>query len=162
MPKTYEPIATYTAPSAQASYTFTAISGSYTDLILVAVSANTSAATNMTIQVNGDTGSNYSRTRINGNGTTAASSRNSNETRIYNGDVGNTSVPSVNTVHFMNYSNTTTFKTVVGRYGEGDIQTGAIVGLWRSTAAITSITINSESNNFTAGSTFTLYGIKAA
>lgn len=162
MPKTYEPIATYTAPSAQASYTFTAISGAYTDLILVAVSANTSAATNMTIQVNGDTGSNYSRTRINGNGTNAISSRNSNQTRIYNGDVGNTSVPSVNTVHFMNYSNTTTFKTVIGRYGEGDIQTGAIVGLWRSTAAITSITINSDSNNFTAGSTFTLYGIKAA
>ena len=162
MPKTYEPIATYTAPSAQASYTFTAISGSYTDLILVAVSANTSAATNMTIQVNGDTGSNYSRTRINGNGTTAASSRNSNETRIYNGDVGNTSVPSVNTVHFMNYSNTTTYKTIFGRYGEADIQTGAVVGLWRSTSAITSITVNSATNNFTTASTFTLYGIKAA
>jgi hypothetical protein len=162
MAKTYEPIATQNGTGSSGVVTFSSITGAYTDLILVAVSANTSAATNMTIQVNGDTGTNYSRTRINGNGTTAASSRNSNETRIYNGDVGNTSVPSVNIVHFMNYSNTTTFKTVIGRYGEGDIQTGAIVGLWRSTAAITSITINSDSNNFTSGSTFTLYGIKAA
>lgn len=162
MATTYEPIATTTLGSAASSVTFSSIAGTYTDLILVAVSANTSAATNMTIQVNGDTGTNYSRTRINGSGTAASSSRNSNETRIYNGDVGNPSVPSVNTIHFMNYSNTTTYKTVIGRYGEADIQTGAIVGLWRSTAAITSITVNSDSNNFAIGSTFTLYGVKSA
>lgn len=162
MAKTYEPIATTTLGSAAASYTFSSIPSTYTDLIVVAVTTNTSAATNMTVQVNGDTGSNYSRTRINGSGSTATSSRNSNETRIYNGDVGNPSVPSVNTLHFMNYANTTTYKTVIGRYGEADIQTGAVVGLWRNTAAITSITINSDSNNFAVGSTFTLYGIKGA
>ena len=162
MPKTYEPIATQNGTGSSGVVTFSSITGAYTDLILVAVSANTSAATNFTIQINGDTGSNYSRTFLNGNGTSATTGRNSSETRIFFGDVGNPSVPSVNTVHFMNYSNTTTFKTVVGRYGEADIQTGAVVGLYRSTLAITSITLNSASNNFTAGSTFTLYGIKAA
>jgi hypothetical protein len=159
---TYVALDTRTITTATPSITFTGISGAYTDLVVVATSANTSAATNMTVQVNGDTGSNYSRTRINGSGTTATSSRNSTETRIYVGDVGNPSVPSVNTLHFMNYSNATTFKTVLGRYGEADIQTGAIVGLWRSTAAITSITINSDSNNFAVGSTFSLYGIAAS
>ena len=158
---TYQALDKVTVGTATPSITFTGISQGYTDLVVVAVSTNTSAATNMTVQVNGDTGSNYSRTRINGSGTTATSSRNSTETRIYVGDVGNPSVPSVNTLHFMNYSNATTFKTVLGRYGEADIQTGAIVGLWRSTAAITSITINSDSNNFAVGSTFSLYGIKA-
>lgn len=162
MPTTYEPIATINGTGSSGVITFSSITGTYTDLILVAVSANTSAATNMTIQINGDTGSNYSRTLINGNGTSATSNRNSNETRIFFGDVGNPSIPSVNTIHFMNYSNTTTFKTVFGRYGEADIQTGAVVGLYRSTSAITSITLNSQSNNFTTASTFTLYGIKAA
>lgn len=162
MPKTYEPIATTNGTGSSGVITFSSIAGTYTDLILVAVSANTSAATNMTIQVNGDTGTNYSRTVLNGSGTSATSNRNSNETRIYFGDVGNTSVLSVNTIHFMNYSNTTTNKTIFGRYGEGDIQTGAVVGLWRSTSAITSITVNSATNNFTTASTFTLYGILKA
>ena len=162
MPATYEPIATANGTGSSGVITFSSISGAYTDIICVAVSANTSAATNFTIQVNGDTGSNYSRTFLNGNGTTATSNRNSAETRIFFGDVGNTTIPSVNTIHFMNYSNTTTFKTIFGRYGEGDIQTGAVVGLYRSTSAITSITLNSASDNFTTASTFTLYGIKAA
>jgi hypothetical protein len=162
MPATYEPIATATGTGSSGVISFSSISGTYTDIICVAVSANTSAATNFTIQINGDTGTNYSRTYLQGNGTSATSGRNSTETRIYFGDVGDTTIPSVNTIHFMNYSNTTTYKTVVGRYGEANIQLGAVVGLWRSTAAITSITLNSAANNFTTASTFTLYGIKAA
>jgi hypothetical protein len=162
MPKTYEPIATQNGTGSSGTITFSSIPSTYTDIICVAVSANTSAATNFTIQVNGDTGTNYSRTFLNGNGTSATSGRNSGETRIYFGDVGNTTIPSVNTIHFMNYSNTTTFKTIFGRYGEADIQGGAVVGLWRSTAAINSISLLSQSNNFTTASTFTLYGIKAA
>ena len=160
MTATYEKIATNTLGSAAASNTFSSISASYTDLILIAVTTNTSGATNMTVQFNGDTGSNYSRTLINGNGSSATSSRISS-TRLFVGDVGNPSIPSVVILQFMNYSNTTTYKTALSRYGEADIQVGATVGLWRSTSAINSITVNSDSNNFATGSTFTLYGIKA-
>jgi hypothetical protein len=35
-------------------------------------------------------------------------------------------------------------------------------GLWRSTAAITSISITAGTTNIATNSTFTLYGIKAA
>jgi hypothetical protein len=36
------------------------------------------------------------------------------------------------------------------------------VSLWRSTAAISSVLIVPETGSFSTGSTFTLYGIKAA
>jgi hypothetical protein len=66
--------------------------------------------------------------------------------------------------NFMDYSNTTTYKTVLGRSNVIDFRIAAIVGLWRSTSAINTISLRSDnaSYNFTTGSTFTLWGIKAA
>jgi hypothetical protein len=60
----------------------------------------------------------------------------------------------------MNYSNSTTYKTILGRSNAATSGTSAAVGLWRSTSAINSIEIGTVS--FTAGSTFSLYGIAAA
>jgi hypothetical protein len=61
-----------------------------------------------------------------------------------------------------NYSNTTTYKTVLSR-GSSNNYVFAWVDVWRNTAAISSLTISTDgSSNFTAGSTFSLYGIKAA
>jgi hypothetical protein len=79
MPATYEPIATYTAPSAQASYTFSSIPSTYTDLVLVA-NFGKSADTAIKYRVNGDTGSNYSVTALYGDGSSAGSFRTSNVT----------------------------------------------------------------------------------
>jgi hypothetical protein len=70
--------------------------------------------------------------------------------------------------NIMNYSNSTTFKTVLSRYSNGSTSNGpgteAIVGLWQNTSVINSITVkqNTGSNNLDTGSTFTLYGIAAA
>jgi hypothetical protein len=61
-----------------------------------------------------------------------------------------------------NYSNTTTNKSVLGRASNPSANTTACVGLWRNTAAITSVSVYGVGANFTVGSTFTLYGIKAA
>jgi hypothetical protein len=63
-------------------------------------------------------------------------------------------------MNFFNYSNTTTYKTVLTRAGRNNQATEAFVGLWRNTAAITSISLTSQT--YTTDSTFTLYGIKAA
>ena len=78
---TYTPIATNTLGSAQASVTFSSISGSYTDLVLI-INAGTSDASEQDclIRVNGDTGSNYSATYMYGTGSSAASGRNANQT----------------------------------------------------------------------------------
>ncbi len=165
MPTTYEPIATTTLGSAAANVTFSTISGSYTDLILVAVPNSAGGAANLQVQVNNDTASNYSMTELGGTGSSAVSSRASNLTSIrvsYYGYVENNN--NQNTIiHFQNYSNTTTNKTILARSNNAGNGTGATVGLWRSTSAITSIKLTFDTaGNFASGSTFTLYGVKAA
>jgi hypothetical protein len=181
MAKTYEPIATQTLGSAAASVTFSSIPATYTDLILAA-SIRSDAVTfnNMNfpiLRLNGDSTSGfYSVTslysRNTGSGDTANSGRSSSQNEINFGGVVTTSM-SASTfspwiAHFLNYSNTTTYKTVLNRIASASNLTSsdgssAGVGLWRNTAAITSISLTATSSgNFVIGSTFTLYGIKAA
>jgi hypothetical protein len=157
---TYEPIATNTLGSAAASVTFSTISGSYTDLVLIATSTSGDLDT-LALQLNSDTGNNYSTTIIYGTGSTAASYLESNANNMY---LGLTSTEQSNSIYYLiNYSNTTTYKTVLGRGNVAGGQLRAGVSLWRSTSAVTSITINRDSGgNLNSGSTFTLYGISAA
>jgi hypothetical protein len=161
---TYTPIATTTLGSDTASYTFSSISGSYTDLVLISNVKVSSAGEAVQIRFNSDTGNNYSYTQLSGNGTAASSSRASSTSVIYISNDGSATNYGTAITHIMNYSNTTTYKTTLGRFAEASATSWADVGLWRSTAAITSLTINvsGTSKNLSSGSTFTLYGIAAA
>jgi len=167
LPSTMTPIATNTLTAAAASVAFSGIPNTYTDIVAVCQLVATSATLQNApqLRVNSDTGSNYSATALNGNGTTAASGRWSNQTVIYAdyyGILKNDGIGQM-TAHYMNYSNTTTYKTVLIRSGKGNKETTASVGLWRNTAAIHTITFITDSpQTFAAGTTFTLYGIKAA
>jgi hypothetical protein len=161
MPATYEPIAT-TSLTSQSSITFSSISSSYTDLILVinGISSGNAPANFRVGNGSVDTGSNYSRTGISGNGSAVSSYRGSSENFFYTDNASNASGDATNITHFMNYSNATTYKTFLNRCGATDNHVRAIVGLWRSTAAINTIQVS-----FTAtltGGTASLYGIKAA
>ena len=165
---TYVSIASETLSSAGSTITFSSISGAYTDLVLVingGTSVNDSWAS---LRFNTDSSSNYSITRMNGNGTTASSGRNNSQTRILIGydAAPNTAFQFNSIVNIMNYSNTTTYKTVLTRdnspAGTSYPGASANVGLWRSTSAITTITLVSNTSNFITGSTFSLYGIAAA
>ena len=157
---TYEPIATQTLGSAAASVTFSSISGAYTDLILITQGKIASGEGAYKIQVNSDTSNNYSNTFLYGDGTSATSGRVSNVNYLFGGRASTSESNGI--VHFQNYSNTTTFKTIISR-GNSTALTIAYVGVWRSTSAISSMVITNETNsNLSAGSTFTLYGIKAA
>jgi hypothetical protein len=155
---TYTPIATTTLGSAVSSYTFSSISGSYTDLILVIQGTWSGVDYEaVALQFNGDTGANYSRTLLTGNGTAASSSRESTS------NWGALGIDQSNNIfHIMNYSNSTTYKTVVSRASSSAYQVRATVGLWRSTSAITSVLAKMASGNFNSGTTLTLYGIAAA
>jgi hypothetical protein len=157
MASTYTPIATTTL-SGVSTYTFSSISGIYTD-IEIRGTGFASGDSGIDVRFNSDSGSNYSYTYIYGDGTTAVSGRASNTSAASGGRSG----PNGSTAIFylQNYSNSTTYKTMLSRGGNAGALTIAVVSLWRSTSAITSVTL-SMGSNFTSGSTFTLYGISAA
>jgi len=158
MAVTYEPIANYTVATPAASYTFNTL-GAYTDIILVINGATTTPGQDMLITVNGDNGNNYSRTYVYGTGTTYPSGRDASQPYFA---VGGAHANSHTRIHFMNYANTTTYKTFIARNDPPGNFTLENVGIWRSTAAITSITITTQTYNMATGSTFAIYGIKAA
>lgn len=162
------PIQTYSAiehkvlGSSTTSITFTSIPSTYTDLILVVNAKATSAAWGA-FQVNGDTGSNYSQTVLTGSSGGSGSTRNSNQPYAfitYNTGPGASEFDYNAIINFMNYSNSTTFKTMISRANRASGGVDASTNTWRSTAAITSITYLAN-NSMVAGSTFTLYGIRA-
>lgn len=164
MPATYEPIASQTLTGNSASVEFTSIPGTYTDLIIVVFGRNNTGTGYRTeLQVNSDTGSNYSWTRLLGDGSSATSSRGSSQTWVYGGWTGNsTSTFDVNVVQIMSYASTNVFKTFLQAGGHTSL-VARTVGLWRSTSAITSVKLTPEASaQFVSGSTFSLYGIKAA
>lgn len=169
MAVTYEPISTTTLGSAN-TITFSSIPATYTDLVLVIVGGLSRASTtdNLLVRLNGDTGLNYSDTYLLGNGTTASSGRDSSQDNLFYAGIrmdGTTYGLTSNVIiNFLNYSNTTTYKTALAR-GNSASAWGAeaTVGLWRSTAAINSIYLAGQTSaNFQAGTQATLYGIKAA
>lgn len=165
---TYTPLATTTLGSAAATYTFSSISGSYTDLVLVIAGTTTSDGASLTVRFNSDSGSNYSLTQLRGSGSGTQSVRGSNITSLYLGyGCGFSSSQGSNAImQIQNYSNTTTYKTALGRVNNPNGSTGAgteaNVGLWRNTAAITSIVVGADAGNLATGMTLTLYGIQAA
>jgi hypothetical protein len=163
MASTYEKIATNTLGSTASSVTFSSISSAYTDLVLIAVPAITTGSNDNRISTN--LSGTYSNTYLYGTGTTASSGRTGGGTYIY-GDwyasVNTTLGATVYTYQFMNYANTTTYKTILGRANSASSGVDAIVGLIANTAAINSITLTIGASTYAIGSTFTLYGIKAA
>jgi hypothetical protein len=171
MSSTYEPIATTTLGTSAADITFTGISQSYTDLVVIVSARSVAVGAEFAGFIrlgNGsiDTGSNYSRTRLLGNGATATSGRGSNITALsWDAIPGSTSASGTfcaTIIQIMNYSNTTTNKTILIRSNEPNNYVAAIVGLWRSTSAINQVRIYGDQGNLAVGTTCTLYGIKAA
>ena len=162
---TYEPIATQTLGSSASSVTFSSIPQTFTDIVLVMNTKGTITGSYPRFQFNSDTGTNYSRTALSGSGSAAQSGRDSNLTAIvpeYNSSNQSSGFNFNSICHIMNYSNTSTYKTVLSRSNNANDGVDALVTLWRSTSAINSIYIFLDSGSYAAGSTFTLYGIANA
>jgi hypothetical protein len=167
---TFEAIATQTLGSATGIITFSSIPQTYTDLIMVVSAKVTSATYDISaIRVNSVT-SNYSRTYLEGSGSSATSGRGTAEISLRAGylpGTNYTSELSADIYHFMNYANTTTYKTVLCRCNAVNTSTNfnvmTQVSLIPTTSAITQITLQTANGaNLNTGSTFSLYGIKSA
>ena len=158
---TYDAIATTTLTSNQANVTFSSITSSYTDLVLVLNTGGTAGIVPF-MQFNGDTGSNYSYVQMWGpNGATAYSE--TSQTSWIDMQSTGTAVRHTNICNIMSYSQTNKQKGVITRsFDSNNNRSYQSIGTWRSTAAINQIYIYASSGSFITGSTFTLYGIKAA
>ena len=159
---TYVPIQTQTLTSNTNSVTFSSIPSTYKDLVIV-ISAKVTSGSNLSMKLNGDTGTNYSATYLTGTGSGIGSTQytNLNSGALDNYGYPDTSGFNITIANVMNYANTNTYKSWLSRSNNPNNGLAALAGLWRSTSAISNIQIF-VSSNFVTGSTFTIYGIASA
>ena len=169
MALTYAPIATTTLAS-DGNFTFSSIPGTYTDLrvVLVGTSTNNNSNTGF-LMFNGDTwasATNYSTVYISGYGSGSSSGMYNSTAAIRTSVNSNTStsLPFIHTYDIFSYAGST-YKTVLA-YTAADNNGGGAsnvcVGLWQSTAAITSLSVINANYGYKIGTVATIYGIKAA
>jgi hypothetical protein len=122
------------------------------------------------MRFNSDTGANYARHYLLGSGTATsaagtASSTFMNMVSCAPDDGSAANIFGAIDVSILDYASTSKYKTLrgfVGADANGVGNVAVVSGLWMNTGAVTSIQIIAEAVAFKAGSTFALYGIKAA
>jgi hypothetical protein len=156
-------LATITLASAQATVTFSSISGAYRDLMLVANYSCTASSMTVVMRLNGDTGANYANVSMAGNGSATNSYSSSGATSWYTVyGLSDTSALSNLQVSLLDYSATDKHKSGLIRWGSTGSGTEAQAIRWANTLAVTSLSVASLSAGiFASGSTFTLYGVSA-
>jgi hypothetical protein len=162
---TYTALATVTLGSSASSVTFSSIPATYRDLILIVNgSPSDNSYPGVTSRLNGDTGANYSRVRMGGDGTgsggsTSLTGATNLELNSYFGLGSSTSSRMALIAQLMDYSATDKHKTVLTRSGTNTDGVEALAGRWANTAAVTTWLVYTTSAAFGAGTTFALYGI---
>lgn len=147
--------------SSTASVTFSSIPQTYKDLVVEVCGAGGGGGGDLLLRYNNDSASNYSDTSLRGNGSSAGSSRYTNQTAT---DVNNTmgvfgSDVGLVTYNILSYSGST-YKTTLVESAFPTYGVLRLVALWRGTAAITRIDFFfNNSASFNAGSSFRLWGV---
>ena len=168
---TYTLISSNVLASSAATVTFSAIPATYTDLVLriSARGANASTLRQIYLILNNDTGTNYSRTWVRGDGSGADSTRSQDaqDLNIVQADAANATADTFSSheVYIPNYLSTSSKPLSAFSAQENNTTQaylGAVAGLYRNSTAITSIEINLQTVNFVSGSSFYLYGISNA
>jgi hypothetical protein len=173
MPNFLTPIASQVLTTTAASVTFSAIPGTFTDLMLKMSARESINGLDISVEVNADSATNYSRMVLGTTNNTPYSQRFANQAYAYIIGQVNSSVATANTfsnseLYIANYSATgakqlSSFGVTESNVASGDYTTTqtVVANLYRGTAAITIVKI-SASANFVAGSRFDLYGILKA
>jgi hypothetical protein len=159
---TNTPIYSTTLSATTTSVVFSNIPTTFTDLVLV-VNGSFSAEDYLNLQFNGDTSTSYSDLPFRGNGSAASAGAAASRAFIWTNTQATTNSRFMCRSNIQNYANPSINKTVLSRADSTTAFVSVNVGTWRKTETITSIRVYTLSgNNFNVGSTFTLYGIKAA
>ena len=160
----YESIATFN-PTSGTTVTFSSIPSTYKNLQLRYTFKATGAGGILKLGFNGDTGTNYSRHVLYGDGSAVVADGSSSVTSIYvSPNTGGSSTRNaVGIIDVHDYASTTKNKTAriftgLDTNGAGTVDLWS--GSWMNTAAVTSLEIVGLSITFAAGTTFSLYGIK--
>ena len=165
-------ITSITLTASQYTVVFNSIPQTYTHLHLRGVSRSTEAgASDVTLlgQFNSDTGSNYSYHRMYGYGSTANNDSSASGSSVALGSVltdGNTASTYTSCiVDIVDYTSSVKHKTTRSYSGFDNNSNGSIhfaSGNWRASSitGITSILLKPSGGFFTAGTRFSLYGIK--
>lgn len=167
----YESIQTVTLGSSQSTITFSSIPSTYKHLQIRSIAKTDRAETDdyVLMKLNGDTAANYSWHILRGNSSVALSAGVANASNIRleyaaSGNSGASNIFAGSVLDILDYSDTNKYKTTrilngIDLNGSGWIYFSS--GNWRSTSAITSITLTpSFGTNFLQYSSFALYGIK--
>jgi hypothetical protein len=163
----YESIATVTVGSGGSStITFDNIAADWTHLQLRCFHLNGTANQGANLRINNDTGSNYARHYLGGDGSGAGSGGAgslSNISMYFFVGNSNASNPLVEIIDVLDYTNTNKTKTIralVGVDNNGSGEVSLVSGFRNNTAAVTRLDIVTTSGNFNEHSTFSLYGIR--
>lgn len=165
MPSTYEKIATTTLGSNTSTVTFTDIPSTYTDLVII-FSGTAATSTDAKIRIGGsntpDSGASYSRHFMFGyTNAIAVDTVTGLDGWIFSPYNVNTNL----VMHLNAYTNPNIYKPVLIRNGaqsSADAITYFAAGIWRDVAVVNCVQFVSPTHNFTTGSVFSIYGIKAA
>ncbi len=165
---TYTPLASITLAATSSEIVFTGLPSTYKDLIFSIAILGTSNDQSCVMQINGDTGSNYSNVRMSGWGASYGSNTSGTSYIFvsgYNYGVATSGAYTIAQGSIMDYSATDKHKTTLIRSrssrDNGDTDTTAGAGRWANTAAVNTVRFYLTSGSFAIGSTFNLYGVIA-
>jgi hypothetical protein len=147
-------IATITLQQASSTVTFSGIPNTYRDLVLVTEVKASASGSFLRYIFNGDTTeANYSRVFALGNGSSTSSQALNNP---YVGEYS--TAAAVIVFNIMDYSATDKHKSLLIRSSNASAFALMAASRWANINAINSISLEAYTSNFTAGSTFSLYG----
>jgi hypothetical protein len=158
---TYDLIASNVLGTDVNSLTFTSITASYRDLVVVAEfrAFNNSFQPGMAIRLNNNTGSIYSTIYMGGNGSSTFTSSSSGDDRSLDAGSASSTESRFQTYQIMDYSATDKHKTILCRSGRAGADVFAEAIRFASTSAVNEINLLAINGRFNTGSSFYLYGI---
>jgi hypothetical protein len=166
----FESIATKTAAGGESNLSFTSIPSTYAHLQLRMSNIKFTADQDIKVTFNSVGGTSYVEHQLYGSGSGSASAWASGAQGYIDflytlvNDADTNTIPSAAIMDILDYADTNKYKTTRILWGGDYNGKGKIClqsGLFMSSNAISTITVQPFSTNFTAGCTFALYGVKA-